>query len=76
MSFTVFNPFSMKKSSEYSAMGVKLQEVVYYAESRFRSMLQDLCNADNDRKKWTQQLLHRELVRSSLLVNNHIQIKF
>jgi hypothetical protein len=53
-------------------MGVKLQEIVYYAESRFRSMLQDLSNADNDRKKWTQKLLHRELVRTSLLVNNHI----
>jgi hypothetical protein len=72
MSFTAFNPFSLKKSPEYSAIVENSQEVVYYAESRFRSILQDLCNADNDRKKWTQKLLHRELVGTSLLVYNYI----
>lgn len=63
MSISLFNPFSLKKESEYQSH--KIQEVIYYAEARFRSILVDISRTDIDRIKWTLRLLQRELVRNS-----------
>jgi hypothetical protein len=66
MSISVFNPFSTKNDSDYSEARVRLQDIIYYAEARFRSILVDLNKdpkkTDSDRICWTQKLLHRELV--------------
>ena len=62
MSISLFNPFSLKKVVEYSEKVADLQEVVYYAESRFSCILDDLRLLEVDRRYWTQKLLHRELV--------------
>lgn len=39
-----------------------IQDVVYYAESRFWSIINEISKADVDRQSWTQKLLLRELV--------------
>ena len=62
MSISVYNPFSLKKDLEFSALRLQLQEIIYYAESRFRAILKDQESADMDWKGWIQKLLHRELV--------------
>ena len=66
MSFSTFNPFSLPKTSEYSNTALKIQEVIDYAESRFRAILTDMNNDPSkpeiDRKYWIQTLLQRELV--------------
>lgn len=63
---SLFNPFSIKRDADYSNIGGHIQEVIYYGESRFRSILVYLdkedCYKDLDRMTWTQKLLHRELV--------------
>lgn len=43
----------------YKTKMVKIQQILFYAESRFWSILIHLAKADND---WGQILLHRELV--------------
>lgn len=69
MPISTFNPFSLTKSAEYSRTGIQIQEVVFYAESRFRAILtyinNDLNKSEIDRKYWVQTLLHRELVSIS-----------
>lgn len=66
MSISSFNPFSLTRVSEYSLAAIKIQEVVDYAESRFRHILTDINNdpskSDIDRKYWIQSLLYHELV--------------
>lgn len=66
MSISVFNGLSTKNDSDYFEARLRLQEIIYYAESRFRSILVDLNKnqkkTDIDRLSWTQKLLHRELV--------------
>ncbi|KAF8799630.1 hypothetical protein BYT27DRAFT_7263716 [Phlegmacium glaucopus] len=61
MSISVFNPFSLNHASQ-STLGVHIQEVTYYAESRFWCILNEISAADTDRQSWTQRLLHRELL--------------
>lgn len=46
----------------YNAMQDRIQQTLYYAESRFWSILKTLTNADDARNVWCQKLLHRELV--------------
>lgn len=66
MSFSTFNPYSLDELSKYSLTGVMIQEVVDYAESRFRAILvyinKDPSKTEIDRKNWIQTLLYRELV--------------
>ena len=59
---SVLNPFSKIKASEHTKIGVHIQEVIYYAESRFWVILNEISRAESDRKVWIQRLLHRELV--------------
>ena len=52
---------------DYSRFAVKIQDIVYYAESRFRAVLTYISNKevekpDPDRNLWVQTLLHREVV--------------
>ena len=69
---SMFNPFSVKNNSDYSDVRVRLQEIVFYADSRFRAILvhvsKDTSKTDLDRMSWTQKLLHRELVGYLLLL--------
>lgn len=62
--FTVFNPFSELDTSWNSNIRIEIQEVLYYAESRFWTVLNEISNAEFniDRQIWTQKLLKRELV--------------
>lgn len=66
MSISTFNPFSLSKVAEYSQAANKIQEVVDYAESRFRHILtyvnNDPSKSDTNQKYWIQTLLLRELV--------------
>jgi hypothetical protein len=66
MSITLFNPFSLKKATDYSNVRGQIQEVIHYAESRFWTILNETSGAEIDRKIWTQTLLHRELVRGAI----------
>lgn len=68
MSLSQYNPFFIKKASEYSAKGLELQEAIFYAESRFSSILNDLRKVDDDRKYWSQKVLHRELVTTIIFI--------
>ena len=69
MPITLFNPFTLKKDLEYSVIRIQIQEIIYYAESRFRSILYDLKRSEKDQLDWTQKLLHRELVRNLNIVS-------
>ena len=64
LEFTIFNPFSEMDSSWNSSVHIWIQEVIYYAESRFWTILNDISNAefDVDRQIWTQKLLQHKLV--------------
>lgn len=66
MSIASFDPFSLKNITDHSRLGYKLQEIIDYAESRFRAILtnlyHDIGEDDDGRPKWVQTLLHRELV--------------
>jgi len=56
-----FNPFTVRSGSDQNAHN-KIQEVIYYAESRFWAVLHYPSKAGIDRQSWVQKLLHRELV--------------
>ena len=55
------NPFSLQHGSNLGTY-VKIQEMIFYAESRFWTILTNISNADRERQAWTQNLLQRELV--------------
>jgi hypothetical protein len=59
-----FNPFALQHGSNLQTHE-KVQEIIYYAESRFWTILTNLSNADRERQTWTQNLLQRELVCSA-----------
>jgi hypothetical protein len=61
-SINLFNPFTYKESLAHSGVLEVVQEVVFYSDSRFRVILNAITKAENDRKKWLQILLQRELV--------------
>jgi hypothetical protein len=56
-----FLPFNIH-NEEYISFHGKIQKILYYAESRFWSILNSLVKADRGRQKWCQTLLRRELV--------------
>lgn len=61
-----FNLFNLQHGSDHD-IHVKIQEIIYYSESRFSSILHHISKADSDRQSWTQKLLQRELV--TFLIN-------
>lgn len=56
--FDLFN----SQNDQYKALLIRIQQILYYAESRFWSILNNLSTADGARLLWGQKLLHRELV--------------
>jgi len=65
MSTIAFDPFSLKKGVQYSKSAKFIQEIIYYAESRFRAILTTSLayrERDLDRSIWIQTLLRREYV--------------
>ena len=66
MLLSSFNPFSITKVEQYSSKGRKIQEIIDYAESRFRAVLtklfDDLAKTEINQNIWAQTLLNRELV--------------
>lgn len=56
-----FDPLN-SQSRQYKTMCSRIQQILYYAESRFWTILNNLALADNDKRIWCQKLLHRELV--------------
>ncbi|KAF8801935.1 hypothetical protein BYT27DRAFT_7113917, partial [Phlegmacium glaucopus] len=61
MSICPFNPFLLQSISQ-KGFHIDIQEVIYYAESRFWCILNEISNGPSDRQGWTQKLLHRELL--------------
>lgn len=61
--FTIrrFNIFNMQHGSKQDTH-IRIQETIYYAESRFRSILKHFGTTEINRQAWGQKLLHRELV--------------
>jgi hypothetical protein len=56
--FDLFN----SQYDHYNAWSIKIQQFLYYAESRFWSILNNLALASDARQIWGQILLHREVV--------------
>jgi hypothetical protein len=56
-----FNPFALQNGCSLQGHE-KVQEIVFYAESRFWTILTNISNANRERQTWTQNLLQRELV--------------
>lgn len=64
-----FNPFDLQHGSDQQ-WHTKVQEVIYYGDSRFRQALADISKADSRHQLWMQRCLKEELVRQSY---NYIQ---
>ena len=64
LDLTLFNPFSETDNSWNSDVHIWLQSVVYYAESRFWVILNEISNKNEiGQRKWIMQIfLHKELV--------------
>lgn len=62
MSIAQFDPFCPKRIEYYSTCRQVIQEVIYYAESRFHVILNEISKSDLRRKIWMESLLLRELV--------------
>jgi hypothetical protein len=58
-----FNILNLQDGS--SKIHFEIKELIYYAESRFLSILNNISQADENKKSWSQKLLHRELVISN-----------
>ncbi|KAF8811073.1 hypothetical protein BYT27DRAFT_7253203 [Phlegmacium glaucopus] len=56
-----FNPFNLQHGSDQN-IHATIQEIVYYAESRFWCIVNKISKAEPDRQSWMQKLLHRELL--------------
>ncbi|KAF8805796.1 hypothetical protein BYT27DRAFT_7257903, partial [Phlegmacium glaucopus] len=61
MSIRRFNPLSVQQPSQDSTL-LYIQELIYYAESRFWTIVNEMSKAVIDRQSWIQKLLHRELL--------------
>jgi len=57
---TLFN--SLSTSTDLAVQLSLAQELVYYGESRFRSILIAFNQADDKKKKWMTKPIHNELV--------------
>lgn len=64
-----FNPFALQHGSNLRTHE-KVQEIVFYAESRFWTILSNISDADRERQVWTQILLQRELVCPAFGLSN------
>jgi len=60
-SIHTFNPFSLQHGSNHD-MHAKVQEVIYYGESRCRQALTDMSKAGARHQAWMQRSLQQELV--------------
>jgi hypothetical protein len=58
---SVFNPFSLQ-SGPKGPLQMRTQQIVWYAESRFRQVLLHMEGASVSRQKWMQKILYCELV--------------
>ena len=69
MSYTIhrFNPFNLAPGFNRD-LHMKVQEIVYYAESRFWTISNEISKEDHDKQSWTQKLLQRELVQSYYVI--------
>jgi hypothetical protein len=67
---TVIQRFDLFKiqSAEYNTFHAQIQEILYYAESRFWTILNNLASADGSKIFWCQILLHRELASKKILL--------
>ncbi|KAF8809697.1 hypothetical protein BYT27DRAFT_7093990, partial [Phlegmacium glaucopus] len=61
MSIHQFNPLSIQQPSQDSTL-LYIQELIYYAESRFWSIVNEMSKAKIDQQSWVQKLLHWELL--------------
>ena len=64
-----FNPFVLQHGSNLQTHQ-KVQEIIWYAESRFWTILMKISNADREGQAWMQNLLQRELVCSAFGLSN------
>jgi hypothetical protein len=55
------NPFALQHGSNLQ-IHEKIQQIIFYAESRFWTILTNISNADQEHQAWTQNLLQQELV--------------
>jgi hypothetical protein len=65
MLFKHLQPSSLYTLSRHSGLGSKMQDIIDYAESRFRAILTITLQEENngkDHDDWVYRLLHRELV--------------
>ena len=60
-SIHTFNPFNLQQGSN-QGVHAKVQEVIYYGESRCRQALADMSKADSRHQDWMQRSLQKELV--------------
>lgn len=60
-SIHTFDPFNLQQGSQQE-WHIKLQEVIYYGESRFRQATASINTADGRRQGWMQECLQQELV--------------
>jgi hypothetical protein len=57
----IFNPFSLQ-SGPKAPLQIRTQEIIWYAESRFRRILLEIDQANFIKQQWMQRILHSELV--------------
>ncbi|KAF8954528.1 hypothetical protein BDZ97DRAFT_1864547 [Flammula alnicola] len=60
-SIRTFNPFNLQHGSNKN-WHIKVQEVIYYGESRFRQALAVITKSDGRHQEWMQRCLQRELM--------------
>ena len=58
---SIFNPFSLQ-SGPKGPLQMRVQEIIWYAESRFRRVLLELDQANFNKQRWMQKILYSELV--------------
>jgi len=68
---TVLRRFNLLNSQNdhYKAWVMRIEQILYYAESRFWMILNNLASANDTRLLWGQKLLRRELVSLSHVIN-------
>lgn len=58
---SIFNPFSLQ-SGPKGPLQMRTQEIIWYAESRFRQVLLAIEEANVIKQRWMQKTLYSELV--------------
>jgi hypothetical protein len=71
---SIFNPFSLQ-SGPKGPLQQRMQEIAWYAESRFRRILLEISKANLLKQQWMQKLLHfgRRVGRSRC--QSHIRVE-